>query len=91
LKNLIERAIILCRDHELKPAHFAINTSQKNWEPPNENHTHQTFNLEQIEKNTIIQALQKTNYNKSEAAKLLNLDWNALFRRIKKYQITIPK
>ncbi|MFP4288187.1 MAG: sigma-54-dependent transcriptional regulator [Bacteroidales bacterium] len=90
LKNLIERAIILCRDHELKPAHFAINTSQKNWVPTNENHTRQTFNLEQIEKNTIIQALQKTDYNKSEAAKLLNLDWNALFRRIKKHQIHIP-
>jgi len=90
LKNLIERAIILCRDHELKPAHFAINPAQKNGMPPTQNHAKQTFNLEQIEKNTIIRALQKTDYNKSEAAKLLNLDWNALFRRIKKHQIPIP-
>lgn len=90
LKNITERAIILCRDQELKPEHLSINPLQNALDAEPQNLNGKSFDLEQIEKNTIIRALQKTNYNKSEAAKLLNLDWNALFRRIKKHKIPIP-
>jgi len=33
--------------------------------------------------------LKKANFNKSEASKLLNLEWNALYRRIQKYDIDL--
>ena len=81
LKNLIEHAIIVCKSDELNSSHFSsikpsILTPDK-----------EIYNLEEIEKNTIIKALQKVNYNKSEASKILNIEWNALHRRMLKYKI----
>jgi len=84
LRNIMERAIIICTDNILLPEHFLIlnNTSKLS---KNENSS--TFNLDELEKNAIIRALEKTNNNKSEAAKLLNIEWNALYRRMQKYGI----
>jgi DNA-binding NtrC family response regulator len=84
LRNIMERAIIICTDNELLPEHFMILSSFSNREQTSETNT---FNLEDIEKQTIIRALQKTNNNKAEASKLLNIEWNALYRRMQKYNI----
>ncbi len=88
LKNLIERAVIVCQGDELLPQHFSSihnlgPSAEKNDNIPNL----QTFDLKEIEKQTIIRALNKVNFNKAEAARLLNLEWNALYRRIRKYKI----
>ena len=86
LRNIMERAIILCNNNELKPQDFSIiNILEK----PKENNVFNTFNLEEIEKNAIIGALKVANYNKTEAANLLNIEWNALHRRLTKYHIEI--
>ncbi|MBN2682926.1 MAG: sigma-54-dependent Fis family transcriptional regulator [Bacteroidales bacterium] len=82
LRNLMERAIILCNGNELNVKHFDIIRSFDQHKPLNE-----TFNLEEIEKNTIIRALEKTKFNKAEAARLLNIEWNALHRRLQKYDL----
>jgi transcriptional regulator with PAS, ATPase and Fis domain len=82
LRNLMERAIILCTDSELQAAHFAIIKSFSSTRK-----TIDTFDLEELEKATIIRALEKTNYNKSEAARLLNIEWNALHRRLQKFNL----
>lgn len=82
LKNLIERAVILCTGSELLPLHFNVYNSFTRQE---NNYYEDIYNLDKIEKVTIEKALKKTNYNKSEAAKLLNIEWNALYRRIQKY------
>lgn len=87
LRNLIERAVIVCTGNELLPAHFMLfnhnHSSTSFCFAPHE----EVFNLDQLEKDTIVKALKKCNYNKSEAAKLLNLEWNALYRRIQKHRI----
>jgi two-component system response regulator HydG len=44
--------------------------------------------LGEIEKEAIIQTLQKTSGNKTEAAKLLNITRTTLNNKIKKYLIT---
>ncbi|PLX14123.1 MAG: hypothetical protein C0598_02085 [Marinilabiliales bacterium] len=43
--------------------------------------------MEENIKRLIIKALEKTNNNKSKAAELLNITWQALDRRIKKLGI----
>ena len=82
LRNLMERAVILCNENELQSKHFDI---IKFFSSPKI--ITETFDLEEIEKNTILRALEKTNFNKAEAARLLNIEWNALHRRLQKYQL----
>lgn len=86
LRNIIERAVILCEGNELLPKHFSTFVS---FSSTLDDSNYYTLNLELLEKRAIITALEKTNYNKAEASKLLNLEWNALYRRIQKYNIKI--
>jgi two-component system response regulator HydG len=52
-----------------------------------------TLNLKdaaiQAEKEIILNALQKSNYNKSRAAKILNIDRKTLYNKIKQFQIQL--
>jgi DNA-binding NtrC family response regulator len=90
LKNIIERAVIVCqKGKELLPQHFSLLLSKDSSISPMKQ-DHNSFDLKELEKQTIINALQKVNYNKAEAARLLDLDWNALYRRILKYKIDFP-
>lgn len=85
LKNIMERAAILCNSDELSKEHFLLTGNiSKNSSPELE-----TYNLEELEKNTIVNALKKAKYNKAEAARLLNIEWNALYRRLQKYRIEL--
>ncbi len=86
LKNIIERAVIMCKETELLPGHFTFAGDNISM---NEDITANTYDLGEIEKQTIIRALQKSNYNKAEASRLLNIEWNALYRRIQKYGIDL--
>lgn len=88
LKNIIERALIVCQSDQINPSHLMLipRTSGDN---QNDN-PDDIFDLEELEKRTIIRALRKVNFNKAEAARLLNLEWNALYRRIRKFDIELP-
>lgn len=88
LKNMIERAIIICSGNELLAEHFSL---FNNFHAINLTNNKEIYDLKEVEKQTIIRALRKANYNKAEASRLLNLDWNALYRRIQKYDIEIMK
>lgn len=54
-----------------------------------ENILEETFNLENIEKETIINAIKYNNYNISKTAKSLGVSRNTLYLKIKKYNIKI--
>jgi len=91
LENAIERAVVLCAgnyitERELPPA------LTKTLEANDILHDDRLkgmagLPLEEIEKEAIIQTLQKTLGNKSEAAKLLNITRTTLNNKIKKYNI----
>ncbi len=87
LSNLIERAIILCDGDSLNLDHFPSFYDEKEGQLTFVN----SFDLAVIERDVIIRALKECSYNKSQAAKLLNLNWNALHRRLQKYNINIPE
>lgn len=87
LSNLIERAIILCEGDSLNLDHFPSFLDENSGKSAVVN----SFDLALIERDVIIRALKECNYNKSQAAKLLNLNWNALHRRLQKYNINFPE
>lgn len=86
LKNLTERALILCSSKILDKDCFPLNCIY-----PNKQLKHnkkRDFNLERNEINLIKAALEKTKGNQSRAANLLGISRQALIRRMKKFNIT---
>jgi DNA-binding NtrC family response regulator len=116
LRNLMERAVIICQGQELVPENFpemvrsagpvktassaggsipvtasgdASGGTGSDSPAASDNKAEApVFDLKEIEKQTIIKALEAAGNNKNEAARLLNLEWNALYRRMQKYGIS---
>jgi len=83
LKNVIERALILCDEKELNirhlPSEFNAETGKF--------HPVSTFELAQAEKKHIQTVLNYTEGNKTKAARLLNIALTTLYRKISEYDI----
>ncbi len=89
LKNLIERIVVLENAEEIVPEHLP------NWlldkagdqRPQNQGFTLPAdgISLEDFEKDLIRQALERTQNNKSGAAKLLNMSYDSFRYQIKKF------
>ena len=79
LQNCIKRATLLTKgdfvEKEVLPAEFFHNQENLNTE----------FSLSENEKETIVEALNKTNNNKTEAAKLLKINRKTLYNKLKLY------
>ncbi len=88
LRNLIERALILSEKNHLDLSDFTISIQEpRQIEEP----VTQNLNLRQNEIDLIKKALNKTNFNQNQAARLLGISRDALIRRLKKYRIKIQK
>lgn len=86
LRNIVERAVILCNDNSLSISNICLSSNELKSQ---NNFIANTFDLEVIERQAIQKALEFANYNKSVAARLLNIEWNALHRRLQKYNIEL--
>jgi two-component system NtrC family response regulator len=80
LKNVIERAVILCDGNELDtsllPYEFATSPQKANTS---------SFDLAVIEQQHIQRVLAHTQGNRAEAARLLNIGIATLYRKLKEY------
>jgi len=83
LKNMIERAVILCEDEVFTKKHFNCDSHSKNKVPFMEMEFN-TLDLSELEKQVIEKALKHTQNNKTKAAALLNISRQALDRRLEK-------
>ena len=97
LKNVITRAVLLSGTQHITlneiPDEIKTNQIlQQNMDKPAGNSPFET-NLKDAassaEKEAIIQALVKTNYNKSQAARYLKIDRKTLYNKIKQYNISL--
>jgi len=94
LENVLERAITLCSGGVITPENIKVRVSVR---PPVDaprvvapatgNAAALGDQLEDIERDAIVKALEKTRYNKTAAAKLLGMSFRALRYRIKKLGI----
>ncbi|MGN6646144.1 MAG: sigma-54-dependent transcriptional regulator [Cytophaga sp.] len=85
LKNIIRRAVLLTRGDMIESDALPAEIMQPDIERTN------TIDLkllqEQQEKESIIKALKQTGNNKSEAARLLNIDRKTLYNKLKNYHL----
>lgn len=103
LHNVLERAVLLCREEEIRPANIYL---ERMSEIVNSNVTSvveqkssiddlvfsskdlASFSLEEIEKKAILYVLEKTNWNKVAAAKSLGIYRARLYSLMKKHGLT---
>ncbi|MBK9290253.1 MAG: sigma-54-dependent Fis family transcriptional regulator [Bacteroidetes bacterium] len=83
LRNMIERAVILCDKEWIEPAHLVMRTTGLSHHQVDL--TDEILDLEELEKSAIRKALLRSGNNKMAAARLLNISWQALDRRLQKY------
>lgn len=84
LENVIERAFAL-GVHEILHVNDLPNEVAR--QASKSIATDTNFNLKELEKKTIRQALQKASGNKAEAAKLLGVNTTTVYRKMTKYNI----
>jgi DNA-binding NtrC family response regulator len=82
LQHVIERAIILSDRELLKPSDFLVMQDVSRVADP------AGFRMEDVEKQTIQQALEKHRYNISKAAGELGMARTTLYRKMTKYGIS---
>ena len=95
LENVLERALTLCGDGLITAEHIklrsAARTPESEGQPsapaPVDSGGALGDKLEDMERDAIIKALEKTRYNKTAAAKLLGMSFRALRYRVKKLGI----
>ncbi|MCP4364634.1 MAG: sigma-54-dependent Fis family transcriptional regulator [Planctomycetes bacterium] len=89
LANAIERATIFCEDSVIKPSDLPPNVREGHVELPPA-HTSGEHTLEALEKRHITDTLRRTKGNKNEAARLLGIHRETLYKKLKKFNIKRP-
>jgi two-component system response regulator PilR (NtrC family) len=96
LENVLERALTLSTGGLITPEHVRLRAASRGSSAetaaippatPVDVPTALGSQLESIERDAIVKALEKTRYNKTAAAKLLGMSFRALRYRIKKLGI----
>jgi len=85
MENAIERALVTCRSHLLTEEDFGFLTrameERRSWSVP------ANLTLQDLEKQAVEAALERSGGNVKEAAAALGIDRSTLYEKIKKYEI----
>jgi two-component system response regulator PilR (NtrC family) len=87
LENILERAMTLCSEDEIDIDDLRLRVDQSEGPRSIEHGAALGTQLEEIEREAIVKALEQTRYNKTAAAKALGITFRALRYRIKKLGI----
>jgi two-component system response regulator PilR (NtrC family) len=89
LENIVERAVTLCTGGKITERDLDLRPVSRSEDPTYEIHgaTDLGHQIEDVQRQAIIEALERARYNKTAAAKLLGLSFRQLRYRIKKLGI----
>jgi two-component system response regulator AtoC len=93
IRNVLERALLLGDGEVVEPHHIELHRFQHaSIIPPArvDEDGAEDLSLVELEKRALVQALEKTGYNQSRAAKLLKISRDTLRYRMKKYNLSPP-
>jgi transcriptional regulator with GAF, ATPase, and Fis domain len=85
LRNVIERAVALSRGPQLDTTDILLSTWELASPGSRSDNTFEAISLEELEKKHILQTLEHTAWNKSQAAGILQIERSTLDRKIKSY------
>ncbi len=95
LKNVVKRSILLCDKPLIEKHHLPDELNQApgffDDMQSSSNEADLRKASHQAEKQVILDALHKADYNKSKAAKILKIDRKTLYNKINKFQINTDK
>jgi DNA-binding NtrC family response regulator len=80
LKHAMERAVILSDGSELSPEDLRLS-------PPGVPIPDEIYQLDEVEKRTILRVLEKCRGNHSRAAQMLQISRTTLYAKLKKYEL----
>lgn len=92
LNNVIRRSVLLATGEMVEPENLPTEISECKSSNPVSEMVHENVGLLKsiawtAERQAIVDALEKVNYNKSKAAVLLNIDRKTLYNKLKLYNI----
>ena len=85
LENMLERAVTLCGGGAISATDLNVRAESPSAQPAEAGKLGEQ--VEDVQRQAIVEALEKTRYNKTAAAKLLGLSFRQLRYRIKKLGI----
>jgi Nif-specific regulatory protein len=93
LKNVIERAVVLCRGEIIEPEDLTLSNlslPSESGDVPAPKTTFEPLSLEEIERRHIQATLAATGWNKSRTAVILGIERSTLDRKIQRYKLSPP-
>ncbi|MBT8091429.1 MAG: sigma-54 dependent transcriptional regulator [Gammaproteobacteria bacterium] len=87
LENMLQRAVTLCSGGNITADDLQLRPPRENGSQPATTANDLGDRVEDVQRQAIVDALEKTRYNKTQAAKLLGLTFRQLRYRIKKLGI----
>jgi len=91
LENIIEHGFVLCSEGEIGLSYLPAYLLRKENARQSQPHSSIGESVRVTEEESILEALKKHNYNRSAAAKELGIHKSTLFRKLKKYSISLPE
>jgi two-component system, NtrC family, response regulator HydG len=91
LINVMEYAFVLCSGGEILPQHLPAHMSGMVSPEILEGRSRMDERLPGDEKRQLLEALEKADGNKSEAARLLGISRVTLWKRLKDFEIKVEK
>lgn len=81
LQHIVERAIIMSDSGTLRPEDFPVERFETRYQ------INDTLNMEDVERKTIMNALERNRHNMTKAAEDLGMARTTLYRKMRKYDI----
>jgi len=94
LQNTIERAVVLCSgdcitEQDVQLSALGGGRNSRREQPGSAGY--REISLDVLEQEHILATLERTNWNKSQAAQILGIERSTLDRKLKRYRVTRPK
>jgi two-component system response regulator AtoC len=92
LENVIEHIVVLGKGDVIKPDHLPAEVRQPKSRVSNISLKlpEEGISLEEVEKDILLQALEKSHWNQTNAARYLDISRKTLIYRMEKYRLSPP-